>query len=59
MIKYQKYPSTTIIKHANGLAKLDKSTQGRLHNTTSHDAYSIKIHVRTANLADISDKQKN
>ena len=43
--KYQKYPSTTILKLANVLAKVNKPPQGTLHNITPPDAYSITIHV--------------
>ena len=56
--KYQKYPSNTILKHANILAKVDRLPLGSLINTTSHDAYSIPIHVRTMTLSDISHEQK-
>ena len=49
--KYQKYFSTTILEHANFLAKVNKSPQEHLHNMTSHDAYSITINVSTATLA--------
>ena len=37
--------------------KLNKYHLGHLHNTTPHDAYSIKIHVITLTLADISQEQ--
>ena len=56
--KYQTYFSTTILEHANFLAKVNKSPQEHLHNMTSRDAYSITIHVRTVTLADISHEQK-
>ena len=56
--KYKKYPSNTILKHANVLAKVNKSPYGHLINNQSHDAYSITIHARTMKLADISHKQK-
>ena len=56
--KYHKYFSTTILEHANFLAKVNKSPQIHLHNITPHDDYSIKIHVRTVTLADISHEQK-
>ena len=52
------YPSTTILKHANVLAKVNKSPSGRLHNIMSHATYSIKIHVPTMTLMDISNKKK-
>ena len=52
--KYQKYPPTTILKHANVLAKLNRFPNGHLHYMTPHDAYRIIIHVRTKNLVDIS-----
>ena len=56
--KYQKYPSTTILKHVNILAKVNKSPYGCLHNITPHGAYIITIHVRTVIVADISHEQK-
>ena len=56
--KYQKYPSTTILNHANVLAEANKSLKGYLHNIMPHDAYSIIIHVRTMILEDISHKKK-
>ena len=52
--KYQKYPSTTILKHANFLVKVNKLPWGCLHNIPPHDSYSIKIHLCTVNLSDIS-----
>ena len=55
--KYQKYPSTTILEHANDLAKVNKYTYRRLHSMAPHGNYSIKIHVRTLNLAGISQEQ--
>ena len=51
--KYQKYPSTKIFKHVNVLAEVNKFPYGRLLNMTPHDAYSITIHIRTMNLANI------
>ena len=56
--KYQKYPSTTILKNANVLAKVNKLPYEFLHNMTSHDAYIITIHVLTITISDISHKQK-
>ena len=55
---YHKYPSNTILKHANVLAEVNKLPQGSLLNMPSHDSYSIPIHVRTTILADISHEQK-
>ena len=52
------YTSTTIIKHANVLAKVNKLPWGHLQNVKPHDAYSIPIHVLTMTLADISHEQK-
>ena len=49
---------TTIPKHANVLAQVNKSPYGHLHHTTPHDAYTITIHVYTVTLAAISHKQK-
>ena len=56
-MKYQKYPSTTILKHANVLAVVNKPPYVRLHNMTPHDAYSITIRVRTTTQAEISNEQ--
>ena len=56
--KYHKYTSTTILKHVNVLAKLNKPPWGRLHNMTPNDTYIITIHVLTMTLADISHKKK-
>ena len=52
------YPSTTMIKHANVLAKVNKSPYGNLLNMTQQDTYSITIQVCTMNLEDISHEQK-
>ena len=57
-MKYQKYPSTTILKHVNVLPKVNKSTWGNLHHMTPHDSYSIPIHVRTMSLSVISHEQE-
>ena len=35
--KYHKYPSTTILKHVNVLAKVNKSHYMRLLNMTPHN----------------------
>ena len=56
--KYQKYPSTTIVKLANVLAKVHKYPYGCLLNMTPHDAYIITIQVCTMTLVDISHEQK-
>ena len=58
MTKYQKYPSTTILKHVNVLAKVNKLPYFRLLNMTPRYAYSITIHVRTMTLVDISPTKK-
>ena len=55
--KYQKYPSTTILKHVNVLAKLNKFPYSSLLNMMPDDAYVFTIHVLTMNLVDISHKQ--
>ena len=55
-MKYQKYSSTTILKHDNILAKVNKLPHGRLHHMTPHDVYSITIHVHTMTIAEISKK---
>ena len=34
-------------------AKVNKLPHGRLLNMKQHDAYSITIHIRTMNIADI------
>ena len=57
-MKYQKYTSNTIIKHANVLDKVNKSPYVHLLITTPHDAYSITIHVRTMTIADIIHEKK-
>ena len=56
--KYQKYSSTTILKHANILAKVNKFPYGHLPNMMRHDAHSITIHIHTMTLEDISHKIK-
>ena len=56
--KYQKYPSTTIFKHANVLAKVNKPPFVFFYNMTTHDAYIIPIHVPTVTLAKSSHEQK-
>ena len=56
--KYQKYPSTKILKHTICLAKVNKSPYVCLLNMTTHGAYSITIHVRKMTILDISHKQK-
>ena len=58
LTKYQKYPSTKILKHANILAKVNKFPYGRLLNRTPYDAYSITIRVFTMTLAETSNKKK-
>ena len=56
--KNHKYPSTTILKDVNDLAKANKSPWGLLHNMTPHDAYSILTHICTITQVNISHKQK-
>ena len=58
LTKYQKYPSTTILKYVNILAKVNKLPSFCLHKMKPHDAYSITIHVCTMTLAKISHEQK-
>ena len=53
--KNQKYPSTTILKHANDLDKVNKQPLGCLQNVMPHDSYSIPIHLNTMTLEDIID----
>ena len=55
--KYQKYPSTIILKHANNLAKVNKSPYGNLFNIMPHEDYIITMHVHKMTLADISHEQ--
>ena len=57
--KYNKYPSTKILKHANVLTKVNKSPWGSLHDITPHDAYSTPIHVRTVTLAYSSHEKRS
>ena len=59
LTKYHKYPSTTILKHSDILAKVNKLPYGRLPYMTPHDAYIIKTHVSTVTLADISHKKRS
>ena len=56
--KYCKYLSTTILKHAVFFAKANKSSYGRLHNMTPHDAYSITFQICKTTLSDISHEKK-
>ena len=56
MKKYQNYPSTTILKHANILAKVKKSPYVRLLNMMPYHAYSITIHVRTMTISNKRSK---
>ena len=51
-------PSTTTLKHSNALDKVNKLSSVRLPYMTPYDDYSIKIHVQTVTLADISQNQK-
>ena len=48
--KYQKYQSTTILKHENVLVKVNKSPYVPLLNITIHYVYSITIYVFTTTL---------
>ena len=59
LTKYHKYPSTTILKHSDTLAKVNKLPYGRLPYMTPHDAYIIKTHISTVTLADISHKKRS
>ena len=52
-MKYQKYPSTTTLKHADVLDNVNKSQYRSLHNITPHGAYIISIHLRTMTLENI------
>ena len=58
LTKYQKYPSTKILKHASVLAKVNKLPSGSVPNRKPHGANSITIHVHTLTLLDISHEQK-
>ena len=42
--KYQKYPSNTILEHANILSEANKLPWGRLQNTKPHNAYNPHIY---------------
>ena len=57
MTKFQKYPSTTILKHVNILSEANKPPRGCLHHMMPHVAYSITIHVHKMTVADISNKK--
>ena len=56
--KYQKYPSNTILKHANVLDKVNKLPYVSLLNMIPNDAYSITIHVLTITILDSSHEHK-
>ena len=56
--KYQKYPSNTILKHVNVLAKVNKLPRGSLHSINPHDAYIITINALTMTLSNISYEKK-
>ena len=58
MTKYQKYPSTRIIKQANVLAKVNKTPYVCLLNTVPHVAYSVTTHIGTMAKLDIIHEQK-
>ena len=49
--KYQKYPSTTILKHENVLDKVNKLPYACLHHMAPHDAYSITIQLHKITIA--------
>ena len=51
LTEYHKYPSTTVLKHANILAKVNNSPYVHLLNMTPYGAYSITIHVRTMTIS--------
>ena len=53
--KYQKYPSTIILKQEFFLARVNNSPYGPLENMSSHYAYSITIHTHTTTLADFGN----
>ena len=52
-MKYQKYTSTAVLKHANVLAKVNKFIYVHLLNMMPHDAYSNTIHIHTMTISDI------
>ena len=56
-IKYQKYSSTTILKHENILAKVDKLSYVFVLNMIPHGAFIIPIHLRKFSISEISHKQ--
>ena len=43
----EKYPSTTILKHENILAEVNKSHNVYFSNKNVQEVYSTKIYVRT------------
>ena len=56
--KYHNYPSTTILKQVNVLAKVNKLSCIILLNLTAHAASSITTHVRTMTISEIIHKPK-
>ena len=55
--KHQKYSSTTILKHVDVLAKVNKSPYAHLLYMTPHGAYIIKIHVCKMTISEIGHEQ--
>ena len=54
---YNKYHPIKILKHANVLDKVNKSTLVCLLNMVTQDSYSITIHVHTIIILNISHEQ--
>ena len=57
LTKYQKYPSTTILRHEDVWDKVNKLPYGHLQNITPHAAWIITIQVSKMTLAEISHKK--
>ena len=57
-INYHKYPSSTIIKHKDVLARVNKWTYVHSLNMKPHDYKSITNHVHKMTVSDISYEKK-
>ena len=56
--KYQKYPSTAILKCVNVLAKENKSPYTNCINMIQHEYYSTTIHVSSKKILDMRHKKR-
>ena len=56
--KYQKYPSNTVLKHADVLTKENISPYVRLLDMMLYYAYSISIHGHKMTISEIVHEQK-